>query len=89
MTKTFTIHGMKIRSASQRRYIVVAGRHTEIAGTRWDHRHEMYVPETFKAFIETVKRSDNYETAKREQRKYGRVSYGFVAVIDTTTGEEV
>lgn len=88
MTK-FTIHGETIRTATQRRFVVVIGRPETVQGERWDYRTESYVPETFEARKpEIVKRSDSIEVARKHARRTS-IAHGYVAVVDTTTGEEV
>lgn len=82
MTKTFNIRGQKVRSASQRRYIVVVVRPTAVTVAATG---ETYVP-----FARVHKRSDSVETARREANRYGRPGPGCsVVVVDTATGEEV
>lgn len=89
MTKTFITHGTKIRTATVRRYVVVVGRTATVEGRRWDYRTESYVPETYPAFRpEIVRRSDSIEVARKDARRRS-IAYGFVAVVDTVTGEEV
>jgi hypothetical protein len=92
MTKTFTIHGQTGRTRTQSRYVVVIGRVEAVEGRRWDYRTETYVPETYVPFgPEVVRRSDSIETARKvaRQRADRRGPGVYVAVIDTTTGEEV
>lgn len=90
MTKTFSIRGQKIRSASQRRYIVVACRPADFVGQRWDYRVEAHVPETYKAFTaHIVRRSDSLQVARAAARKVGFVAGGWIVIVDQTTGEEV
>ncbi len=85
---TFTIRGQKVRTQSQRRYIVVACRPDHFEGRRWTGSE--YVPYTFLAFSpEILKRSDSLATASAASRKYGFVPGGWNVVIDTVTGEEV
>lgn len=106
MTSTFTVRGVKIRTGSIRRFIVVAARAEDVVaerrvsvGTRtycrvadrcfcsegiYETRDERYT-----AFSEIIARSDSAETAKRRAAKYGAGVGSFVAVVDTTTGEEV
>lgn len=89
MAKTFTVRGVKVRTSSQRRYVVVAARAADSVVSRWDYRVEGYVDEAVKAFTEIVRRSDSIDAARAAVRKYGRVSGGFVVIVDTVTGEEV
>ncbi len=87
---TFTIRGQKVRTQSQRRYVVVACRPADFPGKRWDYINGDYVPYAFTAFKpEILKRSDSLATAVAAQHKYGHLAGGWVAVIDTVTGEEV
>lgn len=77
---TFTVRGHKVRSASQRRYIVVAV------------RPEPYVSEhsgTHATFTRIIKRSDNLATANKAVEKYGCLFGAFAVIIDSVTGEEI
>lgn len=77
---TFTVRGMKVVSRSARRYIVVAVRPTAFRGDDdW-----LYI-----SFASIHKRSDNLETARTEQRKYGHHNGAFAVIVDSLTGEEV
>lgn len=108
MTTKIETHGMTIRTASQRVFVVVAGR--PVAGdfkvwsqfeegrdengfpiyrTENGERKAGYVNRHYEPFIEIIARSDSYATAKKRAEKYGGVIGGFVAIIDTRTGEEV
>jgi hypothetical protein len=89
MTKTFYVKGVKMRTSSQRRYVVVAGREHAAEGRQWDYRTESYVPRHFAAIAPSiVRRSDSFEVA-RKAASAQRVAGGYAVVIDTTTGEEV
>lgn len=89
-TSKFTVRGMTGRTASQRRYIVVAGRPVDVDAQEWDYRTESYVPARFVAFgPEIVRRSDSIDTARAAVRRHSRIIGGFVVVVDTVTGEEV
>ena len=90
MTVKFTIEGVTFRTASQRRFVVVAGRATGFEGRRWssiaidsEGRQGAYVPETFQPFKGIVKRSDNVHTAKAAAAKHGTPAGGFCVVVDT------
>jgi hypothetical protein len=88
MTKTFTIRGQKIRSASQRRFIVVVCRPADYEGRRWDYAKGDYVPETYKAFRPTIiRRSDDVVTARKERDKFNAGPGAWVIVVDTMSGE--
>lgn len=77
---TLTVRGRKVVSRSTRRYIVVAVRPTAFRGEDdW----------LYTSFVRIHKRSDNLETARTEQRKYGRHNGAFAVVVDSVTGEEV
>lgn len=90
MQSTFTVRGVKVRTASQRRFVVVACRPEDFLGRRWNGAENGYVPAAFTAFAPViVRRSDSFETARAAAAKYGFVPGGFVTVVDTTTGEEV
>jgi hypothetical protein len=90
MTKTFQIRGVRVRTASARRFIVVAYRATDVTGDRWDYRVQDLVPEVYRAFPPTIiRRSDNYETARKARDKYGQPKGGWCVVVDSVTGEEV
>src|SRR5262245_55650897 len=90
MSKTLTIRGQKVRSASQRRFIVVRCRPADVEGRRWDYRVQDYVPETFKAFRpEIMRRSDDAQVALRHARQLGHPTGGWTVVIDTVSGEEL
>jgi hypothetical protein len=86
---TFTIRGQKLRSQSNRRYLVVACRPDDFTWQRFDNATQTYVSETLTAFgPETIRRSDSLDTAKTAARRYGFVPGGYVTVIDTVTGAE-
>lgn len=79
MARTITVRGIKIRTAAQRRFAVVAVRPMDIP-------HENG---TLVAFARIIKRSDNIVTARNIARR-GASGIGVAAVVvDTTTGEEV
>jgi hypothetical protein len=73
MTKTFTIRGHKIRTASMRRYIVVMVYKTYDGGER----------------AEIYKRSDSVATCRTHINRYGFKAGTTMHVVDTTTGEEI
>ena len=90
MKGTFTVRGEKFRTASTFRFVVVACRPATFEGRRWDGRVGDYVPETFAAFApRIIRRSDSLAKAYDVRRAYGHVAGGFVAIVDTHTGEEV
>lgn len=79
-TKTFTVRGHKIRTATTRRYVAVAVRTEDVTTERG----------TYVAFARVIKRSDAVATVKAEARRYGfGMSGEFAVVVDTETGEEV
>lgn len=104
--RTFTVRGIKMRTSSNRRFVVVVARAEDVVvdaervvATRTfsrvsdrqicsasitERRAERYV-----AFSTIVARSDSVETARRRARQHGAGPGSFVAVVDTTTGEEV
>ncbi len=87
---TFEIRGQKLRSKSNRRFLVVVCRPDDFAGRRWDGAVNDYVPETYRAFGPvTIRRSDSLETARAAGRKYGFVAGGWNVVFDTVTEEEI
>lgn len=73
MPATFEVRGIKVRSASTRRFIVCTVTHEAgaITGAR------------------IFKRSDSFATAKAHVRRFGIRRGEFAVVIDSTTGEEV
>lgn len=80
MPNTFNILGRKVRSSSQRRYIVIAVRampYDNVNGT------------TYHPFHHFVKRSDNLITARKAKQQYGSVLGGVVVIMDSITGQEV
>lgn len=83
MQQTFTVRGHKIRSQSNRRYLVIAVRPAPVplAGTAGKG---MYV-----AFARVEKRTDNIKTARAAIRKYGHANGAFAVVIDAATGAEI
>ncbi len=81
MTNTLTVRGMKVRSRSNRRYVVVFVRTEPYT----DREGFTYQPK-----IEIERRSDNIETLRKHVSRSGRGGHTFHRVIvDTTTGEEV
>jgi len=79
---TFTVRGHKVRSQSQRRYIVVAVRPEPVPTA-----NGYYV-----AFARIERRSDNLATARKAARHYDFNLAGngsFAVVVDSATGEEV
>jgi hypothetical protein len=89
MKTTIHIHGMKIRTASQRTYVVVAGRPEAGTFRFWSHVYSDYRYEHGEPFIKIVARSDSFETACKRADKFGYVVGGFVKVVDTRTGAVV
>ena len=85
MTSTFTIDGQKIRTQSQRRYVVVIVRQP---GTYkvWVGSEGGYVDREVKGGAEIIYRTDVYGRAVARVAKYGRAVGGRVVVVDTTTG---
>lgn len=94
---TITVRGFKVRSASQRRYIVIV-----VRPEGYDFHTQRYAPETgsfepqtirIKAGAFVCKRSDSIETARKHARDHN--DYGvsrarsFAVVVDSTTGQEV
>lgn len=79
VTRTFSVNGITIRTRTPRRYAVVTTRATPITTEAG----------TYIAFAEVAKRTDNYDTAKTSQRRYGRQNGCYQVVIDMTTGEAV
>lgn len=79
MTKTLTVRGQRVRSASQRRFVAV----------RLVRRFDgvQYSGDFVAASIE--KRSDSIATLKTWIGRQGFHSSRMFVVIDTTTGEEV
>ena len=88
MTTTFYVDGHEIRSASQRRYIVVGVTQTG-AFQVWDGRAGGYVTREVDARSWIIGRSDSLGTAQARARKVGRITGGRVAIVDSTTGIEV
>lgn len=84
MTKTFTIRGQKVRSASNRRFLVVVGRETTVVDRFGD---------TCPAFARVARRSDSVATAQTIARRLRDNGYRggalFVEVVDSTTGEVI
>lgn len=81
-TQSFTIRGMKIRSRTPRRFLVVAVRPEPVTTEGG----------TYLAFATIEKRTDSITTARTFVRwmcNRGRGIGVAVVVIDTTTGEEV
>ena len=89
MSSTFTVRGQKVRSQSNRRFIVVAVRPEAITNENG----------TYVAFARIVKRSDNVDTARTSARRWtadhraAARRYGsaddFAVVVDSTTGQEI
>jgi hypothetical protein len=77
-THNLEIHGMKLRTRTDRTFAVVAYRDREVP----DENGWIYVP-----FITVLKRTDNIGTARKTANSY-RGGYGAVAVIvDLRSGE--
>lgn len=82
MNCTFEVHGHKVRTRTQRRYVIVTVRPEPV---RTD-KDDVYV-----AFARVDKRTDNVVTAKDYARRWAN-SLGpgcLLVVVDTTTGKEV
>lgn len=92
-SKTFTVRGHKVRSQSQRRFIVFAVRPEPITIRPEDEAARIFgrTPGTYPAFVETVRRSDSIARAERiRQSQVGKWGVGTaVVIVDSTTGEEV
>lgn len=91
MTKTFTVRGVKMRTATQRRYVAVAVRP---AGTYryWDAYEGAtgaYVEEELPALATILRRSDRIEPLRAAIRRTGRIIGAALVVVDTLTGEEI
>lgn len=78
-THTIHVRGIKVRTRTPRRYVAVAVRPEPI----------VYDDYTYVAFAHVLKRSDSYETARKEAARYGFPPGAFAVVVDLTTGEEV
>lgn len=77
---SFEVNGFKIRTRTQRRYVVVATRAMPFTNERG----------TYVAFAEVVKRTDNIETARKEENRRGVTDTRcYAVVVDTTTGRQV
>lgn len=68
------VRGQKLRTQTQRRYVVVRVRPAASEGA---------------AFARVVKRSDNLETARRVERGYCPSLGAVTVVVDLRTGQEV
>lgn len=77
---TFEVRGQKVRTSTQRRYVVIAVRSepVHVAGEG-----------TYVAFARIEKRSDNIETARKAAAKHPRFVGGETVVMDTATGWEI
>ena len=92
MTATFTVRNFKIRSASQRRYVVVIvqPRDRTFVTQRWTG--DGFADETVvvPAGARVHKRSDSIATARAHAARYGfPTGGGYAVVVDTATGAEV
>jgi hypothetical protein len=90
---TFTVRGRNVRSASKRRFIVVAVRPEDITIRAEDEAHRIFGREvgTYVAYHEIVARSDSIATARKRAER-ARQFHGIgvaIVVVDSTTGEEV
>lgn len=83
---TLNVRGIKLRTQTQRRYVVVMTR-TEDTVVR-DSLDQLV---TYLKFAYVEKRSDNIDTARKAQRSaYNHRGPSCVVIVfDTTTGEEV
>lgn len=94
-SQTFTVRGFKLRSASRRRFVVVAVQPEGYEYTIphcYDPATHTYETRTFqsRAGASIIRRSDNLRTAQKEALKYGyRRGGAFAVVIDQHTGQEV
>lgn len=77
MTKTLTVRGHKLRTATTRRYVVVAIPRPVTAPGGRD------VP------ARVIRRSDDLHTARTVARRHGVGTHGYAVVVDTHTGSEV
>lgn len=84
--RTIDVRGHRIRTATQRRYVVVAVRTADVNVSL---AHAPGRVETYYAFASIIRRSDSLSTARTAARRYGRVVGSFAVVVDLTTGEEV
>ena len=83
MKATFTVRGIKVRSQSQRRYIVVQ------AYVPPEGFAEKFEPGVIKPRATIAKRSDSRQTAIQQAQRLA-VGGGWTAhIIDTVTGEEI
>lgn len=79
MTHTLTVRGMKVRTRTTRRYVLVAARpepYTDSEGR------------TYPPFIEVEKRSDSLATVAAWRKRYGWSASTSRVIVDLTTGEE-
>jgi len=88
MTRTFTARGIKFRTATTRRFIVIAVRTEDSTFEGRDCWGEP-VTRTIKAGVEIIKRSDSIATARTHRDRTGRIAGAAVVVFDTAHGEEV
>ena len=84
MTSTFTVRGMKLRTRTQRRYVVVFVRPETV---QRDYRGSLY---TYEKTAVVEYRTDSFERARSYVARRGSGGdSAFRVVVDTTTGEEV
>lgn len=79
ITRTFTVRGHKLRTRTNRRFVVVAVRPEPVTTDAG----------TYVAFADIRKRTDNIDTARTVARRYGFPPGAFAVVVDLTTGEEI
>jgi hypothetical protein len=92
MSATFTVRGHKIRTASQRRYIVaiVQPRERTVTVAQWNGEAMVPAQVVVPAGARIHKRSDSIATARQHAQRYGYQTGGsFAVVVDTATGSEV
>jgi len=80
MTKSATIYGMKVRTTSNRRYVVVIGRTPEAAD-------DPLYAEPLPVFARVEARSDSWKTIVTRATRMGCMRTGFSVIWDTSTGE--
>lgn len=89
---TLQVRGHKVRTATQRRYVVVvvAPRDRTFQTKQFADGQFVDATVTVPANARIHKRSDSIETARKLARNYGVYSTGeFAVVVDTITGEEI
>lgn len=80
VTRTFTVNGFTLRTRTPRRFALITTRATPVTTENG----------TYIAYATVTKRTDNLQTARTAQRRYGRDFLGnYQVIIDLTTGEAV